>query len=69
VPGRHQKYFGKMQQSKLDKIKKDSAEYACLSLMEKITTNNAGIMAWKRQGRSTTMMAWKDHKRNNEEQQ
>jgi hypothetical protein len=45
VPGEHQKYFGKMQQSKLDKIRRDSAEYACLSLMAKITTNNAGIMA------------------------
>jgi hypothetical protein len=29
-----------------------------------------GRQQWKtsRQGRSTTMMAWKDHKRNNEEQ-
>jgi hypothetical protein len=47
VPGGHQKYFGKMQQSKLDKIRRDSAEYACLSLMAKIMTNSAGIMAWQ----------------------
>jgi hypothetical protein len=47
VLGGHHKYFGKMQQSKLDKIRRDSVEYACLSLMEKITTNSAGIMAWK----------------------
>jgi hypothetical protein len=58
-----------MQQSKLDKIRRDSAEYVCLSLMAKITTNSAGIMAWQRQGRSTTMMAWKYQKCNNEEQQ
>jgi hypothetical protein len=36
-----------MQQSKLDKIRRDSAEYACLSLMAKIMTNSAGIMAWQ----------------------
>jgi hypothetical protein len=54
VPGGHQKYFGKTQQSKLEeivqsmrKIRRDSAEYACLSLMAKITTNSAGIMAWQ----------------------
>jgi hypothetical protein len=47
VPSGHQKYFEKMQQSKLDKIRRDSAEYACLSLMAKITTNSAGIMAWQ----------------------
>jgi hypothetical protein len=68
VPGGHQKYFGKTQQSKLNNIRRDSAEYACLSLMAKIMTNSAGIMAWKRQGRSAMMMAWKDQKHNNEEQ-
>jgi hypothetical protein len=47
VPGGHQKHFGKMQQSKLDKIRRDSAEYVCLSLMAKIMTNSARIMAWK----------------------
>jgi hypothetical protein len=69
VSGGHQKYFWKMQQSKLDKIRRDSAEYACLSLMAKIMTNNAGIMAWQRQGRLAVMMAWKDQKCNNEEKQ
>jgi hypothetical protein len=47
VPGGHQKYFGKMQQSKLNKIRRDSVEYACFSLMAKITTSSAGIMAWQ----------------------
>jgi hypothetical protein len=47
VSGGHQKYFGKTQQRKLAKIRIDSAEYACLSLMENIMTNNIGIMAWK----------------------
>jgi hypothetical protein len=37
--------------------------------MEKIMTSSEGIMAWKRQGRLATMMAWKDQKHNNEEQQ
>jgi hypothetical protein len=68
VLGGHQKYFGKTQQRKLDKIRRDSAEYACFSLMAKITTNSVGIMAWKRQGILAAMMAWKDQKRNNEEQ-
>jgi hypothetical protein len=47
VPGGHQKYFGKTQQSKLDKIRRDSAKYVCLSLMAKIMTNKSGIMTWK----------------------
>jgi hypothetical protein len=49
VPGGHQKYFGKTQQSKLNKIRRDSAEYVCLSLMAKIMTNDARIMAWQAQ--------------------
>jgi hypothetical protein len=47
VPGGHHKYFWKTQQSKLNKIRRDSAEYACLSLMAKIMTNSVGIMEWK----------------------
>jgi hypothetical protein len=47
MSGGHQKYFMKMQQSKLDKIRRDSSEYACFSLMAKITTSSARIMAWQ----------------------
>jgi hypothetical protein len=106
VPGGHQKYFGKTQQSKLVKTRRDSAEVhaecrVCMFVidgkdhdqqrrdngmaMESSTSDHwipfrsvnsrsqgsdvgrftVGRQQWKtgRQGRSTTMMAWKDQKR------
>jgi hypothetical protein len=60
VSGRHQKYFGKTQQSKLVKTRRDSAEVhaECKSVLVHLMANrqarkisSAGIMAWKDQKR------------------